>query len=162
MVAEVAVGLAALKSAFDLTKGLKDIDDRVRLNDARLLLQEKILDAQQAQSELLGRVEQLEKEVRGLKDWTEDKKRYVLSQLRENVLVYSLRPDLANGEPSHSLCPDCYSSHYKSVLVGQTWSPGRCQVLVCNGCGWVAYLTGMAVPEHRKLRPEPYEGPAPR
>ncbi len=153
------MGLAALKSAFDLTKGLKDIDDRVRLNDARLKLQETILEAQQAQSELLEKANNLEKRVAELKAWDEDKRRYKLNQLRPNVVVYSLKEDMANGEPDHSLCPACYSSHYKSILVGQTWAPGRCEVLVCNGCGWVAYLTGIAVPEHRKLRPQPYEGP---
>ncbi len=50
MVAEVFAGLGAIKTAFDLAKGLKDIDDATRRNAAVIKLQEKILDAQQAQS----------------------------------------------------------------------------------------------------------------
>ena len=63
MVGEVIAGLGALKTAFDIAKGLKDIDDRVRLNEARMELQEKILDAQQAQATLLEKVNNLEKEI---------------------------------------------------------------------------------------------------
>jgi hypothetical protein len=46
MVAEVFGGIAALKSAFDIAKGLKDIDDRTHFNAAIIDLQEQILSAQ--------------------------------------------------------------------------------------------------------------------
>lgn len=78
MVAEAIMGIGALKSAFDLTKGLKDIDDRVRLNEARMELQEKILDAQEAHANLLEKVSKLEKEIGELKSWEADKQRYKL------------------------------------------------------------------------------------
>ena len=50
MVAEVFAGLSAIKTAFDLAKGLKDIDDATRRNAVIIELQEKILSARDAQS----------------------------------------------------------------------------------------------------------------
>jgi hypothetical protein len=46
-------GLSAIKTAFDLAKGLKDIDDATRRNAAVIELQEKSLSAQSAQSALV-------------------------------------------------------------------------------------------------------------
>jgi hypothetical protein len=42
MVAEILGGISALKSAFDIAMGLKDIDDAARRNTAVIELQEKI------------------------------------------------------------------------------------------------------------------------
>jgi hypothetical protein len=62
MVGEAIAGLSALKTAFDLAKGLKDIDDAVRKNVIAIELQERILAGQQAQAALLERIGTLEKE----------------------------------------------------------------------------------------------------
>ena len=59
MVAEVFAGVSALKTAFDIAKGLKDIDDAARRNAAVIELQEKILSAQHAESELTETVSEL-------------------------------------------------------------------------------------------------------
>jgi uncharacterized protein YlxW (UPF0749 family) len=76
MVAEVFAGLGALKTAFDIAKGLKDIDDTTRRNTAVIDLQEKILSAQQSQASLVESISNLEKEVACLKAWEEEKSRY--------------------------------------------------------------------------------------
>ena len=52
MISEAMTGASALKTAFDMAKALKDIDDRTRRNDAVIELQEKILRAQTAQEAL--------------------------------------------------------------------------------------------------------------
>jgi len=54
VVGEVFAGLGALKTAFDIAKGLKDIDDAARRNAAVIELQEKILAAREAQSGAAG------------------------------------------------------------------------------------------------------------
>ena len=74
MVAEVFAGLGALKTAFDIAKGLKDIDDAARRNAAVIELQERILSAQQSQSALVERVHDLEKEVAGFEQWEAEKR----------------------------------------------------------------------------------------
>ena len=81
MVAEVFAGLSALKCAFDIAKGLKDIDDATRRNAAVIELQEKILSAQQSQSTLVKTIGDLETEVASLKNWETDKARYQLAEL---------------------------------------------------------------------------------
>ena len=60
MVAEVYAGIGAIKAAFDLTKGLKDIHDAAIRNAAVIELQEKILAAQAAQLTLIDRVRELD------------------------------------------------------------------------------------------------------
>lgn len=158
VVAEAMMGVSAFKAAMDITKGIKDIDDRTRRNEAVIELQEKILGAQAAQAALVERIGDLEKEVTRLKAWDAEKQRYKLDQLRPGVVAYSPKEELANGEPPHQLCAACYDAGFKSFLKQETWNPGRCNVMVCHGCGWFAYVVGAADPSHRTLRPTPYRG----
>lgn len=158
MIGEAAMGLSALKTAFDLAKGLKDLDNATTRNAAVIELQEKILAAQQAQSTLIESVGELEKEVARLKAWEADKQRYKLTDVGSGVMAYTLKEGMENGEPAHQLCASCYQGGHKSILVSATWQPGRCHVLLCNDCGWHAYISGAADPSHKHLRPEPYRG----
>lgn len=156
VIAETVAGISAFKTAFDMAKAIKDIDDRARRNDAVIELQERILSAQSAQSTLVEQVGDLEKEVARLKAWDTDKQRYKLTELRPGVVAFSLKEGMENGEPAHKLCTACYESGFKSYLTQETWSPGRCSVMVCHGCGWHTYLHGIADPSHKNLRPKPY------
>jgi hypothetical protein len=159
MAAEVLAGLGALKSAFDIAKSLKDIDDAARRNGAVIELQEKILGAQSAQAQLIESVSALEKEMAHLKAWNTDKERYKLTELRPGVTAYSLKEGMENGEPPHHLCASCYQGHHKTILQAATWQPGRCHVLICHDCGWYVYLSGNADPAHKAYFPKPYRGP---
>ena len=73
VVAETIAGLGAIKTAFDIAKGLKDIDDAARRNAAVIELQEKILSAQQAQSELVDRIRELQTQVASFEKWDTEK-----------------------------------------------------------------------------------------
>ena len=146
---ELMGGLSALKTAFDLTKGLKEIGDAASLNSAVIELQEKILTAQQAQATLLSRVGELEEEVANFKTWETDKQRYVLKQVGYNgTLVYEQKEGVEGGEAPHSICPDCYQNARRSILQKVHRSPGRSEVLVCQQCSWEAYTEGDWRPEH--------------
>ena len=116
VVAETIAGLGAIKTAFDLAKGLKDIDDTARRNAAVIELQEKILSAQQAQAALVERVGELETEVAGFEKWEAEKERYQLTDFGGNTFAYALKPEAANGEPPHRLCPNCYQKRQKALL----------------------------------------------
>jgi hypothetical protein len=116
MVAEIFAGVGALKTAFDIAKGLKDIDDATRRNAAVMELQEKILSAQAAQSDLVEHVRELEKEVAGFEKWDAEKERYRLTDFGGNSFAYALKPDAANGEPAHRICPNCYEKRQKAIL----------------------------------------------
>jgi hypothetical protein len=108
MVAEAITGLSALKSAFDIAKGLKDIDNATRRNAAVIELQEKILTAQTAQSDLTERIRDLEAKVAGFETWEREKQRYELKPFGNGV-AYFLKPEMSNGEAPHQLCANCYA-----------------------------------------------------
>lgn len=135
MVGEVFAGLSALKTAFDIAKGLKDIDDATRRNAAVIELQEKILLAQETQSTLVNRVSDLEKEVVRLKNWEADKKRYQLSDIGRGVVALALKPVMSSGEPPHYICADCAANGKKSYLQPHIRGSYYDQYK-CNGCGF--------------------------
>jgi hypothetical protein len=116
MAAEVLMGIGSLKSAFDLTKGLKDIDDRVRLNDARMELQERILEAQQSQAALLERIGTLEKELAGFEKWHAEKENYQLTAIASDTFAYARKPAADGGVPPHFICANCYEDRKKRIL----------------------------------------------
>jgi len=134
MVAEVFAGLSAIKSAFDIAKGLKDIDDAARRNAAVVELQEKILTAQAAQSELVETVSALEAEVTRLKNWEADKARYQLAALAPGMVALAVKETLRNGEPFHHICANCASNGKKSYLQ-QHIRGARFDKYKCNLCG---------------------------
>jgi hypothetical protein len=115
VVVEAITGLSALKSAFDIAKGLKDIDNATRRNAAIIELQEKILTAQAAQSDLAERVRDLEAKMTGFETWEREKQRYELKPFGTGV-AYLLKPEMNNGEAAHQLCANCYARGKKSFL----------------------------------------------
>ncbi len=135
MVGEVFAGLGAIKTAFDIAKGLKDIDDVTRRNAAVIELQEKILVAQETQSTLITRVSELEQEVVCLKNWEADKKRYQLADIGRGVVALALKPTMNDGEPMHYLCADCAAKGQKSYLQPHIRGPHYDQYK-CNSCGF--------------------------
>jgi hypothetical protein len=133
MVGEVLAGLSGLKTAFDIAKGLKDISDATARNAAVIELQEKILSAHAAQSDLIERIRELEKEVASLKTWETEKERYSLTDFGVGTFAYLLKEEKAAGEPPHRICANCYQHNRKSILQfnhhaqGQDWYD-------CHGC----------------------------
>jgi hypothetical protein len=151
MVAEVFAGISALKTAFDIAKGLKDIDDATRRNAAVIELQEKILSAQSAQAELVQSVSALEAEVARLKDWEADKARYQLAELIPGVVALAIKDSMRNGEPFHRICANCASNGKKSYLQ-QHVRGTSVDTYKCNSCG-----EGLTVDKGRSY-PMPYAG----
>jgi rubrerythrin len=116
MVGEAIAGLGAIKTAFDLAKGLKEINDAANRNAAVIELQEKILTAQQAQAALVERVNELEEEVASFEAWDAEKQRYKLTDYGGGTFAYALKPEAAQGEPAHRICPACYQKRDVSIL----------------------------------------------
>ena len=116
MAVELISGLSIFKSAFDIAKGLKDINDAATRNAAVIELQEKILGAQAAQSALIERVREAEAEVARLKAWEREKDRYRLVRWEYGAFAYIPKDAEAGGEPPHALCATCYQRSVKSLL----------------------------------------------
>ena len=159
MPAEIFAGVTALRSAFDIAKALKDMDDAAKRNAAVIDLQQTILDAQSAQQELYKKADVLEQRVRALESWENERQEYVRFTAAPGVFTYAHKAESMGDEDSFpQMCPSCFHDKHKSFLTSETWNPGRCQVLICSDCGWHAYTIGSAEPEHQKLAPKPYRG----
>jgi hypothetical protein len=116
MVSEVFAGIGAFKSMLDMAKALKDMNDAAIRNGAVIELQEKILAAREAQSSLLDRIRDLEKEVTTFEAWDAEKKRYELKSLGWGALAYMLKPAARGAEPPHWACTNCYSNRRIAIV----------------------------------------------
>lgn len=134
MVAEVYAGLSAIKTAFDIAKGLKDIHDATVRNAAVIELQEKILSAQEAQATLVDRVRELEKEVADFETWKAEKERYELKALGWNAFAYMLKPDARGSEPPHWVCANCFGQNRISVVQHTSIKRGEGIGFFCPAC----------------------------
>ena len=110
MVAEIFAGVSSLKAAFDIAKGLKDIDDATRRNAAVIELQEKILSAQEAQASLVERVRALEAEVTSFEKWEAEKEKYEMQSIGWGAFAYVLKPQARGAAPPHWVCPNCFTN----------------------------------------------------
>ena len=135
VVSETIAGLSAIKTAFDMTKALKDINDAAIRNAAVIDLQEKILSAREAQTALLERIEDLEAQLDTFKTWAAEKQRYQLRDFGGGTFAFELNPQEANGEPMHRLCPTCFEKKQKSILQSRGRDAWKRDMFKCNACG---------------------------
>lgn len=109
-------GLGAVKAAFDLAKSLKNINDATIRNGAVIELQEKILSAQEAQTALIQRVGDLEKEVANFEKWDAEKEKYELKEIHTGSYAYAVKENARGSEPPHLICANCYEQNKKRIL----------------------------------------------
>jgi hypothetical protein len=139
MAVTVMTGLGVFKSLYDSAKALKDMNDAAIRNAAVIELQEQILSAQEAQSTLLERVGELEKEVASFEKWDAEKENYDMHALGSGSIVYILKPEIRGTQPSHYLCASCYEHRQRSILQKMPGSSahaalGRPQMYKCPEC----------------------------
>ena len=134
MVGEVFAGLGAIKSAFDMAKALKEIDDATKRNAAVIELQERILTAQSAQASLIEHIGELEKKVGAFEKWEREKQRYELKNVGWGAFAYVLKKDERGAAPPHWICTKCYE-HDRAVTLQLMFNKGRGQVWTCPSCG---------------------------
>jgi hypothetical protein len=115
MVGEAIAGLSAFKTMFDMAKALQGIHDATARDRAVIELQKEILAAQAAQTALLQRVGELEKQVAGFETWETEKQRYELKKFG-NGFAFVLKADAQPSETPHEICANCYSRGKKSFL----------------------------------------------
>lgn len=140
---DIPMALASLKTALDIAKGVKDLNDATSRQRASIELMEKIVTAQGAQSELIQEVRELETEVTRLKDWSADKARYELKDIGLGSIAYSVKAGMDNGEPPHSICANCYGKNKKSFLQRRQHVVGRAITMDCHECGSVLVIQGV-------------------
>ena len=151
MVAEVFAGIGAFKTLFDTARSLKDMNDAVVRSAAVIELQEQILSARAQQIELIERVRELEREVAQFKTWETEKQRYKLKDFGQHTFAYELKPETANDEPEHLICPQCYQIGRKSILQFEgRHNLSKLAMYRCYSCRTQLELgsRGGSVPEH--------------
>lgn len=152
--------ITSLNAASQIAKsfiGLRDtalIQDKViELQGAILSAQTSALSAQAQQASLLQEKGNLEKEVAHLKAWEAEKQRYELKDLGEGCLAYVLKEAMANGEPPHEICANCYNQGFKTILQHEQRMPYRARVAFCQACGSELFLSGVRHAEHKSPKP---------
>jgi hypothetical protein len=113
----ITSGLASLKAAKDIAEGLVNLRDTAKFQGAVVELQGKILAAHADQFALLERVRELETKVAEFEAWETEKKRYKLTDYGGGTFAYELKPEAAEGEPLHRVCPSCcYQKRHRSIF----------------------------------------------
>jgi hypothetical protein len=156
--AAIASAAGALKTAYDLSKAAINAHDAAAIRAKVAEMQREIssalasaITAQTDQMAMLKRVGELEKEITDLKAWETEKAHYELKRFEPGVVVYSLKPDQARGEPAHELCPACYQSGKKQFLQATTELRMRRRVRLCPGCK-TEYTFGPESPKEPQAR----------
>jgi hypothetical protein len=152
-ITELSALMTALKGAKDLAESMVGLRDAAAMQGKVIEFQNVIMDAQQrvfaAQEEraaLVEKVAELEKKIASLENWETEKKRYELKSIGYGgrIAVYALKPEMADGEPPHSICANCYQNGEKSIL--QTEGRGGSEYLYCPRCKANLLKQGHAAP----------------
>src|SRR5208282_5591088 len=79
-------------------------------------LQEKLLAAQAAQSDLIERLRELEQQVADFEKWDAEKEKYELKSVAGGAFARMLKPEARRTEPPHWLCTRCYENRKASIM----------------------------------------------
>jgi hypothetical protein len=163
VVAETIAGLGAIKTAFDMAKGLESIHETVARDRAVIELQKEILAAQSTQAALVETVSALKARVTELETWDAEKRRYQRHEIAAGVFVFTLKPEERGSEPFYMLCPKCYHDGKPSELQATAVIRAGKRVHECPRCktdfviGTVAQSapTGRVISEYNILTGKP-------
>jgi hypothetical protein len=139
----------SLKTAFEIGKTIKEINDLSAVRSKVIEMQDLILGAQSsamaAQTQLFEVLQEnaeLKRKASAVDEWNTTAARYALKDYGGGTFAYELR-DATNGEPSHRLCPSCFSQGKKSILQFQGETASSQDFFKCMPCGQ-DYFFGVA------------------
>lgn len=125
MIDEIAGAYAGIKAAGEMAKALMNMRvsaevqaKAMELRSALIDMQQRILDTQQSFDTLHQQNKELKETIAKFDRWEQEKERYSLTAFQTGTFVYRLKPESANGEPAHDICPRCYQDGVKSILQG--------------------------------------------
>jgi hypothetical protein len=153
----ISGALGSIKAAGDIANAMLKLHDAKALQEKTIELNRAILSAQQdaiaanaAQSELIARIDQLDKEISNLKSWEADKARYQLTEIGGGVVALSIKDNMRNGEAFHRLCANCAANGRKSYLQPQIHGPYY-EAYKCHSCG-----EELSIDKGKPPRPDAY------
>lgn len=140
MLAEISVGYGSLKAAVDIVRGLTATNTQIQINEVKIELQRLMLDAQSAlmtaqtaQATCANEITALEQEIIRLTDWSAEKERYQLTDVRHGAMAYTVKAGSEMSEPPHWLCAQCFGQSRKSLLQNKG-TTGPDATYGCDAC----------------------------
>jgi hypothetical protein len=148
---EIGLGIKALKSAMDVAKEIKGLNDTAAIHAKIIEMQNLIMEAQASAIDAredhaaqVKRVRDLEEEMARMKAWEAEKQRYELKAPWLGATLYALKPAMYDGEPPHWLCVNCYNQGKKRVLQICQHTPAK-NIWACPDCdGRIIVSSGIA------------------
>lgn len=143
MAGEVFAGIAAFKTALDIVKGLKDLNDKAAIASAVSELQSALLSAQieamslvDDKAQLASRLQTVEEELQRINDFESQKDNYTLHRRQMGAFVYipKVNENTPNDGPSY--CQHCFDvKRVISPVNFATRGANRTVIFKCQNCG---------------------------
>lgn len=148
VIATVSATLAALKTSVDLAQKAIAARDEAKLAESTQLMNERVIDVQNAalqlqekQSAARDEIEMLKDDLRTMKakvaeleDWLDQRSHYKLEQLAEGSFAYAYVPSSDDGTPMHWVCQGCMDSLSKKYVLKETKNFVGIGVMTCPSC----------------------------
>lgn len=120
---DLATTMTALSGLSQTVKNIASTSDEnkrlAQLNEFYQLIipmQASLMTAQNENAALLRDKDELESQLRKIKEWSRDKERYVLVRLEDGGHAYALKEAESQGQAPHYLCANCCEGGKKSIL----------------------------------------------
>jgi hypothetical protein len=159
---QAAAVITSLKTVGEIATAMKDVKDATVFQTKAFELTREIMSAQQAamssmmaQQAMISEIADLKKQLADLEAWSKEKERYALVDHGCGTYTRSLKLNLANGEPPHRLCPQCFENGTKGILQSHgIYGLGR-EKVECLKCGKEQWLgCEKYVPDNNTARTE--------
>lgn len=141
MIAETAGALGAIKTAYEIAKGMQALATSTEVRQATSDMLDQLLTARErafaqaeTEADLLQKIRGLEQDIAALKAWDREDERYELKRYYLGVYAYALKPELARGEPPQRLCQPCYDKRQKGVLYALPETERGLRMHQCPSC----------------------------
>jgi len=157
--ATIVEAVTSLKTAAEVVEKLKGLrggsadkatEERIsELQRIILSAHGSALAAQMGQLSLVQTVRDLEAKIAQFEAWEREKSRYQLTEIntgRGDVFLYALKPEAAQGEPHHLVCPKCFEHRRRSIIQGSPQTKFGLRVHLCAECQ-TEYLFSAAPPD---------------
>jgi hypothetical protein len=139
--ASISAAVTSLKAAGEIVKGMISLKTTtevqakaIELNQEIISAQHAIFQAHSAQSALIVKIADLEKQIAQMRQWEEQKQRYKLANpWRGPALAYGVRKSCKDSEIAHWICTKCYDEGRRSIL-NPAHGNGGFILMVCPTC----------------------------
>jgi hypothetical protein len=123
VVAELSMVISSIKTAIQISKNISEISKDAAVNQKAIELQNIILDLQMSfvdfhsrYFELIELKNNIENELKQIKEWKITKSQYDLVEVETGIYVYIPNKKNKSPNPIHYLCTNCFNKQKKSIL----------------------------------------------